>query len=318
MATKHRRFPFKGDDTQYTAHLEELLGAIRAERDELQIRVNCLMQWINKHSSPPHRSDSLTTLHIPRPSPEPAGQKDSSQKLTFIRYGEPIHTDQPSLSIRYARSLFKTIPDAKCWKEWRDVYTIEENRRVISALIAPIIKFDLSTAVAVSGELSGLVKTSFIYASQTAKFKEQNNIAMKIASFHQIILISTCVVLLSMGASEVHVNKILKECLKEVEEKQLLRYRSAAHWVNTCIQRLSATDWDDRSAEMIFCCGREMSYFVRLWMDKACLDTFIEQVRTKKRAPHEDDNRIPISIPCIVKCLLGKEASYVNPDMHSN
>lgn len=55
-----------------------------------------------------------------------------------------------------------------------------------------------------------------------------------------------------------------------------------------------------------------MSYFVRLWENKHSLPYILKHARTETGTLREDNTWIPISIPCIIKRLGGKNISCVN------
>lgn len=56
-----------------------------------------------------------------------------------------------------------------------------------------------------------------------------------------------------------------------------------------------------------------MGYFVRLWENKHSLAYILKHVRMETGTPREDKTWTPISIPCIIKHLGGKNISCVNP-----
>lgn len=250
MTTAHRRFSFQGSDAQYIDFLEQRLLSL--------VETNVV------HVQP----DSHSTSHGRQPNTRRPSLQNSEQtnELSIISYNPKSATKNLTKlprSQKHIDNLLNTIPDATVWTQWRKdngFHTAEQNRYVILSLTSTqAVELDrlsrLPSAIAdidIPERVGEWVRTSYAYASQNLTLEEKGKIAAKLSAFRQIILVSTCVVMLSVGISVRVVDSILRTCVKATEPRQLERYRHAACWVNKCIQHLSAEGWGHRSTEIFF------------------------------------------------------------------
>lgn len=238
MATARRRFSFQGSDAQYIDFLEQRLLSF--------IETNAV----------PFQLDSHCTSHNHQPNARSARlqNSDETNELSIIHYNPQGTTKNPTKPPRsriHIDNLLNTIPDSARWTQWRKhkgFHTVEQNRYVISSLTSTEA-IELDKLPTLRSKMAGIdipesvcewVRTSYPYASQNLALEEKCKIATKLFALRQIILVSTCVVMLSVGISGKVVDSIIQTCVKATEPRQLEKYRHAARWMNKCIQHLSA------------------------------------------------------------------------------
>ncbi|KAM5439906.1 hypothetical protein McanCB21832_000011 [Microsporum canis] len=149
------------------------------------------------------------------------------------------------------------------------------------------------------------------YAGSTLEAMNINSAMRGILAFRVIIVALACVVMLENGAELADTESILKTCIPNPSTgRTLSRDRHAAKWVNSQILELRKVGWGDRSAEVFVLYGQSISQFRLICSNTRSGDAFIAGIQGKgKPIPKLGDNKMPISIPCIVKRCCGKSAS---------
>lgn len=284
MTTRQRIFYFEGSDAEYISVLENWISTLLKEtppgnstlshwqpgvrpptswnlsqNDELCV---ARPQRVSKYPQPDHtfadlrglnnKHDHSNNLHV-----TPAGSRDlGNDGLRVVQYNphssnndsSKRRPDTPRKLKLHENSFLKTIPKSTTWKQRKrkdNFDSVLQNRYVISCLTSTgFIKLDNSAAI--PERFSSLTRLPYEYAYQTSKLSEKNDLLRKIAAFRQIIIVSTCVVLLAEGISVEDVDSVIATCISSVETCRLERYRRAARWVNEFIQNLSENGWGDR------------------------------------------------------------------------
>ncbi|PGH07741.1 hypothetical protein AJ80_07946 [Polytolypa hystricis UAMH7299] len=230
MASTCQVFQFEGNNEQYIQYLEHWLS------------------WILNAVPPILQVDRVPRQNIQRCELDNSqGLRAEKQELKVIPYN-------------YLKTFLKEIPDLKSWNNFREAncfHTSEQNKFIIASLLSvQTIKLDgpaiSSPTTHGSASLIGLFTVFHAYTVKTGEWAAKNELAAKLANFHQIIVASMCVVLLQVSARIKTVELIRKASINNSQLQQLEKYHYTAVWINQVISQTSHSSWGHWSAEIFF------------------------------------------------------------------
>jgi hypothetical protein len=165
--------------------------------------------------------------------------------------------------LQQANEFIQAIPSIEAWSEFRKqskFHTVEENRSVIDLLLGKSnriqsLEMEATPSISTDSPFSAWVENAHTYAYQTAALQADAKLSEKIAVFRELIVGSTCEIMIKMGVPRDDVDAVMNRCLgKTLTYKTLEGYREGACWANSCISALSANGWGNRGAEVFFLC----------------------------------------------------------------
>lgn len=105
-----------------------------------------------------------------------------------------------------------------------------------------------------STDKQSMIARGCSYGSLSQQAREHGIFTMLLAKFHQLVFISYCTVLLSVGNSEESINWMMRRYISDTGPKNLKRYRSGCLFVNQCVASLLDLGWGHKSWEVFLLC----------------------------------------------------------------
>lgn len=290
MGAYARLYLFSGSDIEYIRLLEKALQALQSHH--LNCRLGSFSPTTESNRPPKRRRDG-TALKSPAvlesaeptsclallpsgtssPSTSPDGAL-STQSLTAPSAPAASHDprpgpENPSKKARagsWKKAADALINDTPVAEKWKTPWIIEST--VPSSDCHSPAKLILGTSP--PNTISGIVETSFqdeilvraaTFASNIANYGNRADLYTKIHSFHEIVLVSICVVLLDCGKPQEDVDSIMQIHISNAEPKHLNRLRNGAKWANSLVNALHWRGWGKRAQEVLFYCKLHKKQF---------------------------------------------------------
>ena len=330
MYTIMRRFHFEGDDAQYIVFLEDVVqrsGLLRPTR----------------LPNPPSRIQGDTQVHKAHnfqqgpPLSKEVGTA-TSEKLQIVQY-EPSKVKK-NFQARFTKErwqkeldhLLLLFPSINALDFMAEQMGLGDNRKFVSSLVDGFTsKKNFGNpinpplfALPDSDVLNALRK----YALFTKKSSDEAQLFSCLAKFQDLIFVSFCDVALGIGQSKDSVHEAMRLYISASEEKNLDKIISGSRWVNRCIVSLYETNWGLESPEIFvlgksssnlkdlfganLIGGQSMNFYGRYSEHSSRSSSYFLE-RLNQRAinhPGFEQRKIPISIPCIIKLLVGDTIEY--------
>lgn len=242
MATTTERVDgFDGDEEQYIAYLEVEIKRLRQRSD----------------------ANKLSPIDEPIPSSRTGSPLGSD--------GEPQHPPKRAKSSspawrRHAEALVKKTPQAPEW--WsalrsQGIYDVMRSGMAVAFLLgdesSPPTANGIGTICEgnMMGDELALLRHIAHYAHAATRRRLTASVAIRLANFQHLLVLSTCAVIKSVARPSVpegHILDIVKISLGDVSEQYCRRMLDTAVYVNRLVDLLNAHGWDGRAAELLLWC----------------------------------------------------------------
>lgn len=165
---------------------------------------------------------------------------------------------------RHAKGLVQRTPLAQDW--WsafrsQGIYDVMCNGTAVAFLLgdesSPPVAQGAVSKRSMLDEDFALLRHIAHYAHGATQRQMTASVAVRLAHFQQILVLSTCAVLRSVAQPSVPEEKLLeivKICLGDVSDQYCIRMLDTAIFVNRLIDILNAHGWDGRAAELLLWC----------------------------------------------------------------
>lgn len=250
---------FRGNEQAYVKYLEEEVAHLRQQQQQQH-------QLETLGHSRAAQNESLVQLSSARARWRPGERAQQPDDLE-IRHWKP-RTIRPKSSRpawkRHAETLVKKTPLACEW--WsslseQGIYEVMYS----GAAIAFLLDDETNPPSAQCGPLdrsildddSALLRHITSYARGARQRQLTASIAVRLANFQQILVLSACAVLRSIATPRLPEERILgivKICLGDVSDDYCIRMLNTAVFINRLVDVLNAHGWDGRAGELLLWC----------------------------------------------------------------
>lgn len=248
---KQRIDNFHGNEQEYVTYLEEQVSVLRQQQSGSNLALR---------TEGPARSN-LVAL-----SRRPDEELQLSDVLEVRPLNHPAKRSKTYLPAwkRHAAGLVKRTPLAVDW--WsalrsQGIYEVMCNGMAVAFLLGDESSPPVAQGATIEANLSGddfaLLRHIAHYAHATSRRRLTASVAMRLANFQQILVLSTCAVIRSIARPSVPDEPLLdvvKICLGDVSNEYCFRMLDTAIFVNRLIDVLNAHGWDGRAAELLLWC----------------------------------------------------------------
>ncbi|KAL4745845.1 hypothetical protein BDW72DRAFT_45688 [Aspergillus terricola var. indicus] len=307
-----RRIPFEGNDAQYVSYLEDIILGSQLHRGQGAFQPQTVTAG---------RSDYVG---FERSCTPPASEEDSndesSQTLQIIEckpgeFKEPPKKQARHLDKRVQQELdtfIAQVPDITDFDSTMEKLGLGDNQTIVSGLINGL---DMSSHDAINslGSCSEALHTLREYALFTKKCNDITKRLRCLAQFQGIVFISLCDVVLGIGEARDRVYEAMQIHISNSHEQHLHKIIAGARWVNRCVVELSTKGWGSRSSEIFLINDQSVNFYARYAASGVhTRPYFLGKLENQqpKTADTDSIGRFIISIPCIIKVLLGDITEY--------
>ncbi|KAB8213093.1 hypothetical protein BDV33DRAFT_82743 [Aspergillus novoparasiticus] len=250
MEATSRLFNFEGNDSEYIKYLELRL-----------LEVQSLIPSSPSSSSKP-RSSSLE----PSKARESRFINLSVEKFNSNpRKGTLRSRTKPAQWERELSKFLSSLPEPDKWHHARKIAGFPTNERNKLAIQLLLGRPSTSAQVLHPSRISecpsllptdneDLILRGCSYGNFTIQCEEDGKFAVRVAKYQQLVFISYCAVLLSLGNSRQTIDWMMRRYISDSDNKNLERYRSGSLWVNRCISQLLKQGWGYKSWELFLLC----------------------------------------------------------------
>jgi len=248
---------FRGNEQEYVTYLEREVARLR--RQEL---VQADHGEVIQNEGPLQLSSARVRW---RPDEELRCPDDLEARHGY----RPAKRPKPSTPAwkRHADGLVRKTPLAlEWWSSLRKqgIYDVMCNGMAVAFLLGDETSPPVARGAAVEQNLSNdgfaLLQRIAKYAHDATQRHLTASVAVRLANFQQILVLSTCVVLRSMARPSFPDEKLLdivKICLGDVSDEYCFRMLDTAVFINRLVDVLNAHGWDGRAAELLLWCQSE-------------------------------------------------------------
>lgn len=253
---KERIDGFRGNEQAYVTYLEGEVTSLRRQQQQL--------------GAPDHgrvtQNEGLLQLNSARVRWRPDEVLEQPDALE-IRQWEPKAKRQKA-SIppwkRHADGLVKRTPLAIEW--WSSLQKQGIDKVMCNGMAIVFLLCDETSLPSAEGAIlersisdDGLALLRHVahYARGANQRQVTASIAVRLANFQQILVLSTCAVLRSIAVPKIPEEKMLgvvKICLGDVSDDYCVRMLDTAIFINRLVDVLNAHGWDGRAAELLLWC----------------------------------------------------------------
>lgn len=274
---------FRGNEQAYVRYLEGEVARLRQQQ-----QVESL-----DHSSAA-QTESLLQLSSARVRWRP-GQGVRQPDGLEIRHWKPNAKKQKSSCPawkRHAEGLVKRTPVAReWWSSLREqgIYEVMCSGAAIAFLLgdetSPPSAQRGTLERSISNDGSALLRHIACYARGANQRQMTASIAVRLANFQQILVLSACAVLRSIATPKISEERILgivKICLGDVSDDYCIRMLNTAVFINRLVDVLNAHGWDGRAGELLLWCqSSSPRYFQVAELTKrreSCTDLLLQSI----------------------------------------
>jgi hypothetical protein len=325
LTTPCRIFVFDGPDEAYVSFLKGMRATIQREIETWE------HSFPSSHQEAP-TSDDLRIVPFDPPAIDDQPSKKQKPKPKPI-LSQPVPPRWKIELDAFLASLPTNLPSSK------EAVGLSGNMVALNVLLAvDTTSTDQTHSPSAWTAPFTFLETATQYALTTRKLRACAQFAILCARFREVILGCLSVVLHKDKGYKGLGNAILQEGFgNTLKEESCHRLRRGARFANRCVSKLSSTNWKHQSSELIYLSkfgvcligpvtdwilsgGRSLDQYARISeSSKSCgiFDEYLENLKWKDTNELSDEldtpsdygssGNIPISIPCIIKCLVGNE-----------
>lgn len=248
---------FNGSEQEYVTYLEGEISRLRG----LQRLSRCTaLPWTEQAQSSTVASRQKRNTELQ--------QFDTSETRPCHHPAKRSKNSAPTWKKNSAQLLKRTPLAENWWSSLRSegIYEVMCNGTAVAFLLGdnsnPPVAQGTVTKASVAGDDLALLRHVALHAQSASQRRLTASVAIRLANFQQILVLSSCAVIRSIARPSVPQERLLdivKICLGNVSDDYCLRMLDTAVFINRLIDILNAHGWDGRAAELLLWCPNKPS-----------------------------------------------------------